>query len=289
MKRILTLMLIAWILSSNAHAVVCPDFKGTFFLTAIEPIANSTNLNAVFGYENLTEKPVDLSGGGACNFFLPSSFREGLISRFEPGLHERAFRVKILATETILFWFLSGKSLQMDLKTPPQSAKPLPPATVLVPYSQALATIGGEPNRTWSTRAPLPTGLTLSSDGVLSGIPTLPGQFVIDVQVDDGLTTADGSFTLNIGNGALTVNDAVSTRPPGFSPQYRLVSKVASTITATAKCDIDEFVVTGGGACNVPNSNAVLGRIAASQPSANGWKVTCSGGSATAFAVCNLK
>lgn len=290
MKRILTLMLMAWLLSSNAHAIVCPAFKGTIFLTAVEPIANSTNLNVVFGYENRTEKPVDLSAGGPCNFFLPSSFREGMISRFEPGLHERAFRVKVLATETILFWFLGNDlQLQINPQSPPQPVKPLPPATVLVPYSQTLAATGGEPSRTWSTRASLPTGLTLSSDGVLSGIPSSPGQFLIQVRVEDEITSVDGSFALTIGNGALTVNDTVSTRPPGFSPQFRLASKVASTITATANCNTDEFVVTGGGACNVPNSNAVLGRIAASQPSANGWAVTCSGGSATAFAICNLK
>jgi hypothetical protein len=48
-------------------------------------------------------------------------------------------------------------------------------------------------------------------------------------------------------------------------------------------------VVTGGGSCNVPNSNTVLGRIATSEPSSNGWQVTCSGGTATAVAVCNLK
>jgi hypothetical protein len=290
MKRILTLMLMAWLFSSNAHAVVCPAFKGNIFLTAVEPIANSTNLNAIFGYENRTEKPIDLSAGGPCNFFLPSSFREGMISRFEPGLHERAFRVKVLATETFLFWFLGNDlQLQINPQTPPQPVKSLPPATVLVPYSQTLAATGWEPNRTWSTRTPLPTGLTLSSDGVLSGIPSSPGQFLIQVLVEDGITSVDGSFTLNVGDGALAVNDVVSTRPPGFSSQFRLVSKVASTISATASCNPNEFVVTGGGACTVPNSNAVLGRIAASQPAANGWTVTCSGGSATAFAVCNLK
>jgi hypothetical protein len=145
MKRILTLMLMAWLFSSKAYAVDCPKLKDNIniFLDAVEPIANSTNLYAVFGYDNRTENPIEVNAGDVCNFFLPTNFRRGLITRFEPGLHERAFRVEVLATETFLFWFLGDIQLQVNLVTPPQPVKPLPPATVLVPYSQTLAATGG--------------------------------------------------------------------------------------------------------------------------------------------------
>jgi hypothetical protein len=47
--------------------------------------------------------------------------------------------------------------------------------------------------------------------------------------------------------------------------------------------------VTGGGACTVPNSNTIQGRIATNQPTANGWTISCSGGTATAVVVCQSK
>jgi hypothetical protein len=85
------------------------------------------------------------------------------------------------------------------------------------------------------------------------------------------------------------VDDAVSTRAAGFTPNFRVVTNVGATISTTATCNQNEFVITGGGGCTVPNSNTVLGRIATSGPASNGWQVTCSGGTATAVAVCSLK
>ena len=50
---------------------------------------------------------------------------------------------------------------------------PLPNGTVNVAYTQTLNVIGGTPPYAWSvTVGTLPTGLTLSSSGVLTGTPT---------------------------------------------------------------------------------------------------------------------
>lgn len=137
----------------------------------------------------------------------------------------------------------------------------------------------------WSVVGGLPDGLSLSSAGLLSGTPQTGGQFFITVQATDGFTTSQRTYGLLISNG-VNINDAVSTRAAGFTPQFRVVTNVAATITAAAACDATEFVVTGGGGCTVPNSNTVQGRVAASGPASNGWQVTCSGGTATAVAVC---
>jgi len=48
----------------------------------------------------------------------------------------------------------------------------LPPATVGIPYAYTLAAVGGTKPYTWTlTSGTLPAGLSLSSDGVISGTP----------------------------------------------------------------------------------------------------------------------
>jgi Putative Ig domain len=301
MKRISIALFIAMsLLEIRASSAACP-LAPTPFITAVEFDQAGKPTAAVFGYENQTNNTITLSAGGPCNFFLPTNFRPGLISDFLPGLHERAFRVKVNPTETLLLWIVGDNStftelVQGPVASPANPIPSLPPATVSVPYVQRLAAIGGSGTLTWSVLAPpssfgkaaLPPGLSLSTDGVLSGTPTVAGQFVIKATATDGATTAGKSFALNVGSG-LAISDDLSTRSPGFSPQFRIVSNAGSTINATATCNANEFVITGGGQCSVPNNNAVLGRIASSTPTANGWAITCSGGTATGIAVCSLK
>jgi hypothetical protein len=72
--------------------------------------------------------------------------------------------------------------------------------------SEPLRAIGGTLPYTWSLHAdslPLPFGLELSSDGVISGIPKEAGDFPITVQVTDGslkTKTDTQKFTLTIAN-----------------------------------------------------------------------------------------
>jgi large repetitive protein len=88
------------------------------------------------------------------------------------------------------------------------STTSLPPATEGVPYSQQLTAVGGLLPYKWKAVGSLPSGLTLSKAGVLSGtVPSTvtPGNFTITVKVtDDSKTkqTATGSITLNIQAGS---------------------------------------------------------------------------------------
>lgn len=62
----------------------------------------------------------------------------------------------------------------------------LPAATVGVSYSATLTAIGGSPPYTWYViEGALPTGLSLSSSGSITGIPTTTGTFSFRIQATD--------------------------------------------------------------------------------------------------------
>jgi len=73
-----------------------------------------------------------------------------------------------------------------------QIATPLPGGVVGVPYKHALTAMGGTAPYTWAiTEGELPTGLTLSADGVISGTPTVEDTktFAVTVTDSSGATT----------------------------------------------------------------------------------------------------
>jgi hypothetical protein len=78
----------------------------------------------------------------------------------------------------------------------------LPTGSVGNPYSASLSASGGSTPYNWSVAAgQLPTGLTLSSSGLLSGTPTASGQFSFTVQVIDSSSTqqkATAAYSLSV-------------------------------------------------------------------------------------------
>jgi len=116
----------------------------------------------------------------------------------------------------------------------------LPVTTVGATYNQALASTGGTAPLTWSLSAgALPAGLTLSSAGVISGIPTIAGTASFTVRVTDnvGATVTSAqtitvqppantapvlSFSLATGYITDGVNPSVSftNSPPTFKVAY---------------------------------------------------------------------
>ena len=82
---------------------------------------------------------------------------------------------------------------------------------LMTPYSQVLDATGGYPPLVWgltSWSSPLPNGLSLDSDGVLSGTPTLPGHFTVTVRATD----ANGMFDDQ--EIVIQVNDNALNSPP---------------------------------------------------------------------------
>ena len=286
MKRILKFLLPAFFAASAfANPNVTP------FLTCVtqDPVAGTTT--AYFGYESLEPSVVTIQIGNDSRF-LPDPPNRNQPVNYSPGYYEKAFRVTFPATMAV-FWSFNGFAIPANANSAPcpvtANAPPppaLPPATVAMPYSQQLKSIGGQLAVVWSVAGTLPSGLGLSPTGLLSGTPQSAAQTFLTFRASDGITASQHTYGLLIGDG-VTIDDALSTRAPGFTPQFRVVTAIAATISATAACDVTEFAITGGGVCTIPNSNTVLGRIAASGPVSNGWQVTCSGGTATAVAVCS--
>ncbi|MFM2294336.1 MAG: hypothetical protein RLZZ350_749, partial [Verrucomicrobiota bacterium] len=78
----------------------------------------------------------------------------------------------------------------------------LPNGTNGANYNQAFNAYGGQPPYSWSLTpgsVPLPPGLTLTTNGTISGTSTNSGTFYFFVRVTDALsTTADGFFSVYI-------------------------------------------------------------------------------------------
>ena len=92
----------------------------------------------------------------------------------------------------------------------------LPQGTAGVPYPQTqLMAAGGEPSYTWViTNGSLPTGLSLSDTGVISGTPTTNGTYAFTVKVTDALmNTASANLSITIAQGPLMV--ITTTLPDG--------------------------------------------------------------------------
>jgi hypothetical protein len=94
-------------------------------------------------------------------------------------------------------------------------------ATTGSAYSATLSATGGIPAYTWSVASgALPTGLTLSSSGAISGTPTATGTFSFTAQVKDSEATPKTATTA----GSIAVSGASTTvAPPSQAAGYNLV------------------------------------------------------------------
>jgi len=86
----------------------------------------------------------------------------------------------------------------------------LPPATYGAAYTQALQATGGTPTYNWAiSSGSLPSGLSLTSLGVISGTPTAAGTFPFSVTVADKsipVQTRTAAFSITVGKTALSIN-----------------------------------------------------------------------------------
>ncbi|NJD10606.1 MAG: hypothetical protein FIB01_09295, partial [Gemmatimonadetes bacterium] len=92
----------------------------------------------------------------------------------------------------------------------------LPNGTVGQPYNQTLAASGGNGTFAWSVAAgTLPSGLTLSSSGSISGTPSAPGTSTFTVRAASGGREATRQLTIIIGSALPQVIITTASLVPG--------------------------------------------------------------------------
>jgi hypothetical protein len=124
------------------------------------------------------------------------------------------------------------------------TASPLPDGTLGLAYSQTFAATGGTPPYTnWSVvGGALPTGVSLSAGGVLSGTPTASGTFNFTIRVTDSTpATADKAFVWAVN----PANPVITTASP--LPNGAISTAYSQTFAATLGTPpYVNWAVTGG-------------------------------------------
>ena len=96
------------------------------------------------------------------------------------------------------------QSFTVNINNPPGpviSMSPAPPAaTATVPYAFTFTATGGLAPLVWSETGDLPTGLTFTNGGILSGKPTASGNFPINVTVSDNFQQTNSAAVMLVVN-----------------------------------------------------------------------------------------
>ncbi|MEO8614603.1 MAG: putative Ig domain-containing protein, partial [Luteolibacter sp.] len=123
-----------------------------------------------------------------------------------------------------------------SLQAPSMTTTTLPVGKVGDVYNQTLAAVGGSLPYTWSLASgTLPSGLTLSSDGVISGTPDASGTSSFTIKVtgnDNAFSTAGLSLTVSINQGTGSLYWDGNSTTAGAGNTTGLLNKVWGTDTA---------------------------------------------------------
>jgi uncharacterized protein YhjY with autotransporter beta-barrel domain len=121
------------------------------------------------------------------------------------------------------------------------NATPLPVGTGGTTYSTTFTATGGATPYTFTETGALPTGLTMTSAGTISGVPTSAGTYPITVKVTDAATqTAQQTFQL-------TVNAPGIALAPATLPQGKVaVAYTSTSLSASGGTAPYTYAVTAG-------------------------------------------
>ena len=191
--------------------------------TQTVPVTNVAVAATTESTVSLTWEPIAYTSDPGCyQIFLSSGSDPETLAGATPDKNSTGFTVRSLKPATTYYFIVRSVTYAhannqntvlsdptpvvraTTLLTPSPltitSTSPLPGGTVGVAYSVQFAASGGTGAYTWSfVTGSVPGGLSLTSGGLLSGMPTTSGDFTLTVRVTDSAsTTAQGTFALHV-------------------------------------------------------------------------------------------
>ncbi|WP_267555774.1 Ig-like domain-containing protein, partial [Rhizobium rhizogenes] len=155
--------------------------------------------------------------------------------------------------------FTGSRAYNLVVNAPTIAVAPttLAAATLNASYSETITASGGTAPYTYASTGTLPTGLTLSSAGVLTGTPTAAGTFNFTVTATDS-STGSGPYT---GSRAYTL--VLVAHPP-------IANGVTATVAQNSSANPITLNITGG----APLSVAIATAASHGTATASGTSIT---------------
>ncbi|MGI8745483.1 MAG: putative Ig domain-containing protein [Bryobacteraceae bacterium] len=123
----------------------------------------------------------------------------------------------------------------------------LPAATVSIAYAATLAASGGTPPYTWAANGALPPGLSLTSTGVLTGVPSSVGNYTLAATVTDSAgQTQTQAFSLVVVSSSSVLTIANTGFPSGVAGQAYQQALTSSGGCVTPFSPVPTFSLAAG-------------------------------------------
>jgi len=171
---------------------------------------------------------------------LPSgvSFTSGGVLSGTP-MQTGSFPIVVTATDSNGCQGSAGYTLVVACQTITVTNPAVNTGTANSPFSQTFTASNTIGTTTFSTASALPTGMTLSTSGVLSGTPTVVGTFPIVVTATDsnGCSGSGPTYNLTISCQTITVNNppqTTGTVNAPFSVQFTASNTIGTTTFSTS-------------------------------------------------------
>ncbi|MDP9219421.1 MAG: Ig-like domain repeat protein [Actinomycetota bacterium] len=137
----------------------------------------------------------------------------------------------------------------LDLYAPARISGTPPAGTVATPYSFAFTTAGTAPVTVSLASCSLPPGLSLASDGTVSGTPTAAGTYPFTVHAENPFGGADLATSITVDRAATTLALSSSANPSSSNQPVTFTATVSSpggtTPAGTVRFWVDGVAIGG--------------------------------------------